>query len=310
MPTHLDRYTLLPPYDFGVTAAAAHYYTTLGVWRAGRFRRALRAGDGLALVELADAGTPDAPAVDAFVLARQGDVDLGQLHARVATLLNTQLDLGPFYAQAQADAQMWPVVAPLRGLGLLATETLFEAIAVTLIEQQIALSAAQRAERWLMAWADDGLDYEGERYRVFPTAARLAAVTVDDLLPLKITFRRMSVLIQMAQLEVDHSFERLRTMDTPDAYETLMALSGVGHWTAAWILTRGMGRVLYCGSADVALRAAVNAYFYGLPGRSERETTDAFFAKYGEQAGIAAFYTLMRWAFERYPGGTLPSVPL
>jgi len=304
MSNQLDRFYLSPPYDFAVTAAAAHYYTTLGVYRAGRFRRVLRAGDGLALVEMTPAGTPDAPAVDAFVLARQGDVDLSSLHARVRDMLNPHLDLGPFYTQARADARLWPVVTPLYGLGLLATETVFEAIAVTIIEQQIALSAAQRAERWLVAWADDGLDYEGERYRAFPSASRLAAATVEDLTPLKITFRRMNVLIQMAQMETERSFERLRGLDTPTAYETLTALRGVGHWTAAWILTRGLGRVLYCGSADVALRAAANAYFFGLPGRSDPATTDSFYAGYGDQAGIAAFYTLMRWAFERYPGGT------
>ena len=205
MSNHLDRFTLPPPYDFAVTAAAAHYYTTLGVYRAGRFRRALRAGDGLALVELANAGTPDAPAVDAFVLARQGDVDDASLHTRIRAMLNPHLDLGTFYAQARADARLWPVVAPLSGLGLLATETMFEAIAVTIIEQQIALSAAQRAERWLVVWADEGIDYQGERYRAFPSAGRLAAATVEDLTPLKITFRRMNVLIEMAQMETEHS---------------------------------------------------------------------------------------------------------
>jgi DNA-3-methyladenine glycosylase II len=306
MPAYLDRVVLPPPYDFATTAAAAHYYTTLGVYRDGRFRRALHAGDGLALVEFASAGSPEAPAVDIVLLAQQGNADLTDLRARAAALLNPHLELQPFYALAQSDARLWPVVTALHGLGLLATETLFEAIAVTLIEQQIALSAAQRAERWLVAWADEGIDYQGERYRAFPRAERLAAASVEELTPLKITFRRMSTLIQLAQMEVEDSFERLRGLETPTAYAALMALNGIGHWTAAWVLTRGLGRVLYCGSADVALRAAVNAYFYSQPGRSDAATTDGFFAAYGEYAGIAAFYTLMRWAFDRYPGGTRP----
>ena len=54
------------------------------------------------------------------------------------------------------------------------------------------------------------------------------------------------------------------------------------------------------GSADVALRAAVNHYYHGLPGRADVAVVEQTFAQYGEFAGLAAFYTIMRWAFDRY----------
>ena len=303
MKTHIASYALRPPYAFSVTAANSHFSSPLGVWRDGRYRRALRCSGGIALVELSGAAA-NPSSVDACVLATRGSVDFDTLTARVNALLNPTLELAPFYAVAQRDPLLWAVVTPLAGLGLFTTETVFEALAMTVIEQQIALSAAQRAERWLIEWGGEGIDFEGRRYSVFPSAERIAAASVEALTPMKITFRRMAVLIRLAQAEASASLERLRALPHEAAYAELMRLNGVGHWTAAWTLARGLGQIIYVGSADVALRAAVNAYFYGLPGRSDAATTDAHFARYGDFAGLAAYYTLMRWATERYPDGT------
>ena len=56
----------------------------------------------------------------------------------------------------------------------------------------------------------------------------------------------------------------------------------------------------HVGVADVALRAAVNRYYFGLPGRADVALVDRTFAQYGAFSGIAAYYTLMRWAAEKY----------
>lgn len=306
MPTSLGHILLPPPYDFAHTAGLAHYGSPLGVWSEGRYRRAFRSGDGIALVELRDASTAGQPAVDAVVLAADDAVDVDALRLKVATMLNPTLPLEPFYAAAREDARLWAVVEPLVGAGVLTTETVFEGLAMTVIEQQISLSAAQRGERWLIEWGGAGIDYDGVRYGVFPSAAQLAAATVEELTPLKITFRRMGVLIRLAQLETEHSLERLRALPVDEAYRALMALNGIGHWTAAWTLTRGLGQVAYVGSADVALRAAVNTYFFDQPGRCDPAATDALFAQYGPYAGLASYYTLMRWATRIYPNGAVP----
>jgi 3-methyladenine DNA glycosylase/8-oxoguanine DNA glycosylase len=57
---------------------------------------------------------------------------------------------------------------------------------------------------------------------------------------------------------------------------------------------------MYCGSADVALRSAVNHYFLGQDGRCSAEETDAIFQRYDDYAGVMSFYTLLRWAHEKY----------
>src|SRR5690606_40154913 len=69
----------------------------------------------------------------------------------------------------------------------------------------------------------------------------------DLLTPTKVTFRRMRTVIDVARMEMENSFERLREQPLDDAYRALVSLSGVGHWTAAWTLARGTGHFIYFG---------------------------------------------------------------
>src|SRR5215204_4141026 len=57
-----------PPYDFNLNASASRYYTTLGMWRDGCYWRALRAGQGIALVKIANRGSIDSPALDVWLV--------------------------------------------------------------------------------------------------------------------------------------------------------------------------------------------------------------------------------------------------
>lgn len=294
--------TPTPPYDFARTIRAARYTYTLGVVHGDAYRRLLHVGDGLALVEVSSAGTVEQPQLEARVLASMGQVDEAALAHAVCRLMNVDADLTPFYAAAQAHEALRETVALHYGLHALLADTMFEAVALTVIEQQIALLTAQKAERWLAQTYGDSLTYEGETYYSFPTAARIASLTVDDLTPLKITFRRMQVLIDLARLAVTGvlDLEGLREGTPADAYRALMAIKGIGHWTSSWSITRGLGAFAYVGSSDVALQAAVNRYFYNLPGRASPALVDETFARFGAFAGAAAFYILLRWANERY----------
>lgn len=286
-------------------AVLERFHPVMDITRDGDYWRALRVGEQVALVRVCSRGGVDAPLLEVHLAA--GDADSTLLLSQLRHILSADEDLNPFYAYAGSDAALWETVAPLRGLRLIRSASVFEALIVTVIEQQIALLTAQRAERWLVEWAGNSVSYEGERYYAFPTPSQIAAAEVTDLIPLKITFRRMQLLIDLARGELD--MESLRTLDAAAAYERLVSLRGVGHWTAAWTLTRGVSGHYAVGHNDVALQAAVNRYFYRQPGRATAQIVSDTFARYGEYAGIAAFYTLMRWVFERYslPGASLSS---
>jgi DNA-3-methyladenine glycosylase II len=293
--------TLQPaaPYDFAATLGIARFHTVLDIVDDGVLWRALRSGDTLALlrVSVCDDG---ALAVDQA--AADGAPDPTLLLDRARDWLAVDADLRPFYALAAADPALGPVVAPLVGLRHLRAADLYEALLTTIIEQQITLAGAQRAERWLIATYGDSISHEGRLFYTFPHPERLAALTVDDLKPLKITNRRMAVLLDLARGVANGALDldAIAALPPAEAHRELVKLRGVGAWTAAWALIRATGHYHYMGAGDVALRAAVNHFFYGATGRATPEQTDAVLLRYGDHAGAAAFYTLMRWALLRY----------
>ncbi|MEP7293767.1 MAG: hypothetical protein ABI835_18410 [Chloroflexota bacterium] len=296
------RFAPFPPYDFAPTLHGARFLFTMGMAHNGAFRRVIHVGEALALVEVTSLGTVDTPQLEARLLAAKGTVDEAALWAKVARVLNIGADLKPFYTAAASEPVLAETIRLLYGLHSLQADSLFEALLLTMTEQQISLKMAHAAQRWLLEWSGESIPYKGETYYAFPAAERIAQATVADLTPLKITFGRMQRMIDLAQAITSGQFdlEALRDQPAEVAYRGLMAISGVGHWTAAWTLVRAQGKYPYVGSADVGLRAAVNTYYHGLSGRADVKQVEQTFALYGAFEGIAAYYTLTRWAFERY----------
>ncbi|MDL1901053.1 hypothetical protein FBR02_09825 [Anaerolineae bacterium CFX9] len=299
----MHTFAKTPPYSFALSAACARFYSVFGSVRPdGAYRRLARFNGALALVDLKDAGDSRQPAVSAHLIAASGAVDAPAFAERMQRWLNVGQDLTPFLALADADQRLRPTLTLLRGLGTFQLDSLWESLASTLIEQQIALSMAQAAERWLLRTYGDALHHDGETYYAFPTPARIAALTTDDLTPMKITRIRMGRLIAVARL-IDSGaldLEALRDQPLEALYEALLRISGVGHWTAAWTIFRATGISLNVGGADVALRAAVNRYIFGLPGRCEVDVMERFFRALVPYDGWAGFFLLTRYALDKY----------
>ncbi|MEO1645416.1 MAG: hypothetical protein AAFR67_09540 [Chloroflexota bacterium] len=208
-------------------------------------------------------------------------------------LLGLDADAEAFYTFAQATPALWYVVEPLFGLPLYRSENLYEALIFVIIEQHISWVSAQRAQQTLV-----NLGYE--KRAVLMSPEELANKTIDDLKPLKITFRRMNLLISIAQQIVDGTLPVSEWQDLApdDLYDKLLAIKGVGHWTASVVVARATGQYRFVPHNDVALQAAVARYF---DTEKSPDATKAVFEAFGERAGLAAHFTLMRWVLDEYP---------
>lgn len=297
--------TLTPPapYDFTLLLRLLERYAhpTLDIVHQGDYWRALTVNGAAALVRVTSRGTPAAPLLDVHLMAQTGAVDTLALRDHLSRILPAE-SAASFYAFARQDASLWPVIGPVFGLPDIRTASVFEALAQTIIEQQISWTTAQRAQRWLVEWAGNRILYDGMTFYTFPTAEQIAAASPDELKPLKITFKRINLLIEIARRVVSGELhlERLKQQSPDAAYAGLLQIKGIGHWTAVVTLGRACG---YRGVAhnDVALQAAVNRYFYGGAGRIPAALVAETFAHYGEFAGLAADHTLARWVLEQYP---------
>lgn len=122
-------------------------------------------------------------------------------------------------------------------------------------------------------------DKIGENEFAFPTAEKMASLSVDDLAPLRAGFRNR-YLIDAAQKvaggEVD--LERCKTIDYEEARRELMKITGVGVKVADCTLLFGMHRI-EAFPVDVWMKRALEKLFPGMCG-----------ADFGEYAGIAQQY--------------------
>ena len=249
---------------------------------------------------LAYQATPDAILASGRSLSAANS---DQIRCHSLRCLGLCRDLSDFYRFAQTEAALWQVVQPLVGLPVFCTETVFEALITLIIEQHITWKTALRSQRSLMSLFSAGRGVAGQRVYDFPSAEQLVALEPVQLKTLKITHRRSSLIIDIARAVCrgDLDLESLRHQEPESAYEYLMQIKGVGHWTASNAIGRAFGAFPFVSQNDVALQAALRHFFFGGDGVKSAASVLETLGRYGEYAGLAAHFLLLRWVLDRYP---------
>lgn len=217
--------------------------------------------------------------------------------------LGLDRDLSAFYNFAASDRKLWHVVEPLVGLPIFCSETVFEALITLIIEQHITWKNALRYQRTLMRMFDRGEALDRASVYNFPSPRQLACAAHSELKALKITNRRIGMINDIAQAAAAGAIdlESLRLMEAKAAYDRLLTLNGVGHWTANNVIGRALGHYPYLSQNDVALQAAVQFYFHDGAGLKSAESVVDTLGRYGAYGGLAGHFVLLRWVLDRYP---------
>lgn len=303
--TLLTTFYPTEPYNFALllNILSRFAHPSVEIVRDGAYWRALSVGNGIALLKVTDQGSPNAPALAVHMMAQTGVIDRQQVIHSLRHILHVEAERRDFIRVAQQREPLWEVVKPLVGMPEWRTATAFEALVKTIIEQQIAWVVALRAQKWLTEWAGERIDHNGSSFYAFPAPERIAAASINDLKPLKITFKRMALLIDVAGQVASGSLnlESLNSLPPDEAYKRLLAIKGIGHWTAVVTLERAFGHKNWVAYNDVVLQAATNRYFHGGVGRLSPDQVVSTFAPYGAFAGLAAHYTMLRWVLDVYP---------
>ncbi len=173
----------------------------------------------------------------------------GSAHSRALALLRRMLgvdrDLTPFDRAAAGIPWLQPLAGRMRGVKPPRYPTLWEACANAIVFQQISLSAASAIMRRLVVNLGSSFDSEGVALNAFPTAEsvqgaedrvlRAAGLSAGKLM----TLRRVSGALAAGTLDEAVLEER----SSPEAAALLRRIKGIGPWTAAVILLRGLGRL-------------------------------------------------------------------
>jgi AraC family transcriptional regulator, regulatory protein of adaptative response / DNA-3-methyladenine glycosylase II len=224
--------------------------------RDGAYRRTLRLPSGSGVVTL----TPAADHVRC-VLALDDFRDLTTAIARCRRLLDLDADPEAVVEALSRDPDLGPVVAKAPGQRIPRTVDEAELAIRAVLGQQVSTKAARtHVGRLVKAYGQPVHDPDGALTHTFPSVEQLADIDPVHLAVPKARQRTLTALIAGlagGSIAVDTG------CDWDSARRQLLALPGVGPWTAEVIAMRGLGDPDAFPSSDLGLRLA--AQQLGLP---------------------------------------------
>ena len=165
-----------------------------------------------------------------------------------------------------------------------------------------AISAQQINLRWAATLRRRLAEAYGEKLLVgddFVYSLRpelLAAVRVQDLRSLQFSTHKAESILAVAEALASGKLtqENLAKMEDEDAMRALVALRGIGTWSAEWILVRCLGRPRVV-AGDLGVKKAVAITYLGKETASEDEVRQAV-AHWGIHATVAQAILLHAYA--------------
>jgi 3-methyladenine DNA glycosylase/8-oxoguanine DNA glycosylase len=202
-----------------------------------------------------------------------------QLVDPVRRYLGEPFDLDRFAAFATTDPVLARLAEGLRGFRPPLAPDPYESLVTSITAQQISLHAAFAVRnRFLQAFGEPF-----EHAYSFPTRERMAAAEPNELLPLGFSRRKAEYVVGLARSDLD--LDALAALPDDKVKARLVAVAGIGEWTADWFLARHLARLDAWPAGDLGLRRAV-LHFYA------EEDTRAAGNRFPGHRNLAAHYLL------------------
>jgi DNA-3-methyladenine glycosylase II len=283
----------------------------LDYFEEGEYRRVANMSGQLVLYGVREEIRRGKPTLRVRILAGAADDAFRRaVVTQVERQFSTDLDLTPFYEQAEADPVLSRLCLYFRGMRIPQAPTVFETLISAILEQQVNLSFAHQVKKALIETYGGHLDFEGRRYNAFPEPAALALATPSELRRLKISGPKARYLIGISRATLDGSLdlEGLRDLEPALAHTRLMEQKGVGPWTAHYVGLRALGHLDCLPAADVGLQKAIRD-LYGLRQQPSAARVEKLAQRWAGWRSYATFYLwLTYWEDRAWMANLLQSI--
>jgi len=220
-------------------------------WDGGTYRRSLELPGGLGVIGLV--------AHDDHVAARielSSWSDLGVAVQRIRRLLDLDSDPAAVDAALGSDTALAPLVAAVPGRRAPASVDPYETAIRAVVGQQVSVGGARTVAGRIVANVGRTIgEPVDDITRVFPRPDELAAAP-DEAFSMpgarRDTIRRLARAVAEGDLELDAG------SDPAVAHRQLLALKGIGPWTADYVVMRGLGHPDTFLTSDLGVRHALN----------------------------------------------------
>lgn len=240
-----------PPYDPSLVLAFLVPRVTPGLESldGARYRRLLRLGDSPAVVEV-EAGERGL----ALRVSRPDGAGLMGLVASARRLFDLDADAPSIHAHLRRDPALAPLLPRPGALRLPGTLSPWELAVKAVLGQQVSVAAARTFTARLVERLGQSVPGDGTLARLFPDPQ---AVAEADLSALGLTTARAATLAALARSVADGALRLAPGTPHDEARAALLALRGVGPWTAEYVCLRALGDPDAFPASDLGLRQAL-----------------------------------------------------
>lgn len=163
----------------------------------------------------------------------------------VRRLLGTNADLREWYARSAKIPWLGDLARLLTGLKPPRYPTLWEACVHAIVFQQISIHAGAAIMRRLVEMLAEEVAVSGVRGRIFPEPERWLRARETALRAAGLSANKLAHVRSAAAAFAEDSMSeaRLESLTTEEAAAALCTIRGIGPWSAAVVLLRGLGRL-------------------------------------------------------------------
>jgi DNA-3-methyladenine glycosylase II len=210
----------------------------------------------------------------------------------VERIFATRADLGPLLDSASMHDELGQeLIGGFRGLRPVLLPDLFETIAWAIIGQQINVIFAAKCKRAFVERFGTRFEVSGESWMLFPTPEQVVEIDEAQLAEIQFSRQKSRYILNLAREIVEGRLDLSALLEMPAqvARERLEQLTGIGRWTAEYVLMRGVGHPDVIPAGDGGLRRIVGQR-YGLGRLASEDEVRAIAERWAGWRSCFAFY--------------------
>jgi AraC family transcriptional regulator of adaptative response / DNA-3-methyladenine glycosylase II len=212
------------------------------------------------------------------------------VHQAALRMLGIGSDSDGFERRAASEPEIARLVSPRKGLRIPGAATPFEALAWSIVGQQVNLPFAFTLRRVMVELC--GVNATDKAWH--PTAAQVAALDYEDLTRRQFSRRKAEYLIDTARLVAtgELPIDEMENRTATEAYRRLMAVRGIGEWSANYVMMRGLGFADCLPLGDTGLRSGLK-HFFALEQAPDEKKTAELMEMFAPHRSLATFHIWM-----------------
>jgi DNA-3-methyladenine glycosylase II len=287
----------IPPFrlDLTVWALRRRERNAVDRWDGVTYRRVVTAGGRATEMAVRQAGSPAEPRL--IVTATPAPrTRPGRAHLRsvVECTLGARVDLAEWYRLAERNPQLRMLAEQFRGLKPPRFPTIFEALVNAVACQQLSLEVGLELLNRVAVVSGPRRGSASAPHYGFPTARNMAVIEPSKYQAIGFSRQKVRALLALANGVAARVIdpESLSREDDATVCSRLLALRGVGRWSAEYVMLRGLGRLHVFPGDDVGAQKRL-ARWLGRPAPLDYAGVRAAVAGWQPYAGLVYFHLLL-----------------